>query len=315
MAEHQASVRVQAPVEQVYELFTHFNDYPKFMSHVKEVTYYDQERSHWVVDIVGRHEWDAVNENWIKGQQVGWRSTDGLQNSGRVTFSATGDNQTLLTVLIGYNPPAGVLGEIGESLGAGKAFEKALNRDLMHFARMVQEAPPGALDPQSSNYLFHSESAAARGTTTRAQDETMEGDIGGAAGGSVSAMGSQTASAPSTGSVSRSTGDVARGGDRGQTVDTSVGDLATGTSMGVGVGSGLGDVTNRVAPGVSGSGRSLRDDIDRGNPRATAPLRDDVDDDAEAEQRAGDVRSGYENTDVNVTNPDLNASSFGDPKI
>jgi uncharacterized membrane protein len=39
LADHQASVKVNAPVEQVYALFTHFNDFPKFMHFVKEVTY------------------------------------------------------------------------------------------------------------------------------------------------------------------------------------------------------------------------------------------------------------------------------------
>ena len=34
MAEHHASVTVGAPVQQVYGLFTHFNDFPKFMSFV-----------------------------------------------------------------------------------------------------------------------------------------------------------------------------------------------------------------------------------------------------------------------------------------
>jgi hypothetical protein len=38
---------------------------------------------------------------------------------------------------------------------------------------MVAHAPPGALDPTSSSYLFHADSAAARGRTTLAQDESM----------------------------------------------------------------------------------------------------------------------------------------------
>ncbi len=41
---------------------------------------------------------------------------------------------------------------------------------------MVDEAPAGALDPNSSNYLFHGESAAAKGTTTQGQNETMYND-------------------------------------------------------------------------------------------------------------------------------------------
>ena len=174
MAEHRTSVTVNAPVHQVYGLFTHFNDFPKFMSFVKEVTYYDEQRSHWVAEIAGRHEWDAVNENWVEDRQIGWRSTNGVENAGRVIFESLGANQTRVDVLIRYNPPAGVLGDVGENLVVGGRFDKALQQDLDNFARMVDQAPAGALDPTSSNYLFHSGSAAAKGTTTSRQNETMD---------------------------------------------------------------------------------------------------------------------------------------------
>src|SRR5256885_1403333 len=107
LTEHGAAVDVNAPVHQVYALFTHFNDFPKFMSYVKEVTYYDDQRSHWVVDVVGRHEWDAMNENWIENKQIGWRSTDGLENSGLVKFTDLGESQTRVNVMVSYDPPAG----------------------------------------------------------------------------------------------------------------------------------------------------------------------------------------------------------------
>src|SRR5437588_1044287 len=173
LAEHHASVTVNAPVHQVYALFSHFNDFPKFMSFVKEVTYYDDQRSHWVAEVAGTHEWDAINENWVPGRQIGWRSTAGLENVGRVTFQPVNNNQTLVDVYIAYNPPAGVLGDVGERLGAGQRFDNVLQHDLENFARMVDQAPPGALDPNSSNYLFHSGSAAGKGTTTSRQNATM----------------------------------------------------------------------------------------------------------------------------------------------
>lgn len=176
MAEHHASVTIHAPVHQVYQLFKHFNDFPKFMSFVKEVTYYDDQLSHWVVDVAGRHEWDAIDQNWLENRQIGWVSTSGLKNSGRVTFKETGPDQTLVDVYIGYDPPAGVLGDIGENLGVGSRFEAALQHDLENFAEMVRQAPPGALDPSSSSYLFNPESAAARGTTTDRQNATMADD-------------------------------------------------------------------------------------------------------------------------------------------
>ncbi len=128
MAQHNASVTVNAPLHQVYQLFSHFNDFPKFMSYIKEVTYYDNERSHWVADVVGHHEWDAINENWIPDKQIGWRSTDGLENSGVVRFTSASDTATKVEVTINYNPPAGVLGDVGEKLGVGKKFEQTMQQ-------------------------------------------------------------------------------------------------------------------------------------------------------------------------------------------
>ena len=173
---HHATVIVTAPTHQVYSLFTHFNDFPKFMSFVKEVTYQNDQNSHWVAEVLGRHEWDAVNEEWVPDQQIGWRSTNGLENFGKVTFESAGTDQTKVDVFINYNPPSGILGEVGEKLGGGSRFEKALQNDLDHFAQMVEQAPAGALDPDSSNYLFHAASAAAKGTTTDRQNQTMYND-------------------------------------------------------------------------------------------------------------------------------------------
>lgn len=174
--EHRASVVVDAPVHQVYSLFSHFNDFPKFMSFVKEVTYHDQNHSHWVADVAGQHEWDAVNEDWIPDRQIGWHSFAGLNNYGRVIFTPISASQTQVDVSINYQPPAGVLGAVGERLGAGKRFEEALQEDLNHFAKMVKQTPANALDSQSSHYLFHSDSAAAQGKTTERQNATMNAE-------------------------------------------------------------------------------------------------------------------------------------------
>lgn len=176
MSEHHVSVTVHAPIEQVYSFFTHFNDFPKFMSFVKEVTYYDEQRSHWVAQLAGTHEWDAVNESWIPNQQVGWRSTRGLANSGLVRFEALGDDRTRTDVYISYIPPAGVAGQVVNTLGVEQHFQDSLHQDMEHFARMVEEAPPGALDPMQSHYLFHKQSAVARHKATANQAASMQSD-------------------------------------------------------------------------------------------------------------------------------------------
>jgi ribosome-associated toxin RatA of RatAB toxin-antitoxin module len=177
MAEHYASAIVDAPAHQVYELFTHFNDFPKFMRFVKEVTYRDDQRSHWVVQVL-RHnfEWDAVNEDWVADQQVGWRSTRGLKNTGKVKFRALGESRTMIDVYISYSPPSGPLGALGENLGLNTYFETMLQEELNNFVHMVEEAPPGALDPMSSHYLFHDQSAVRTHSVTKQQQDAMEHD-------------------------------------------------------------------------------------------------------------------------------------------
>src|SRR5258708_28179097 len=120
LKEHHASVTVNAPVHQVYGLFIHFNDFPKFMSFVKEVTCYDEQHSHWVAEVAGRHEWDAMNQDWIMDQQIGWDSTTGLEKTSKVTFQSLRPNQTRVDIHINYNPPAG---DIGETAGVGSPFD------------------------------------------------------------------------------------------------------------------------------------------------------------------------------------------------
>lgn len=138
MARHTASIVVHAPVHDVFQMWTKFHEYPLYMSHVRSVSYIDNERTRWVVNVVGRHEWAARNDNWIPDRQVGWRSIDGLENSGLVEFSSKPNGDTEVNVIIEYTPPAGMLGRVTEVLGAGKQFERQLRHDLERFAEQLE---------------------------------------------------------------------------------------------------------------------------------------------------------------------------------
>jgi uncharacterized membrane protein len=148
MARHTASIVVHASVHDVYEMWTKFHEYPRYMSHVRSVSYIDNERTRWIVNVVGRHEWAARNVNWIPDRQIGWRSIDGLENSGMVEFSAKPNGETEVNVVIEYTPPAGMLGHVTEILGAGKAFERQLRRDLERFAEQLDKKPK-LVDPDA----------------------------------------------------------------------------------------------------------------------------------------------------------------------
>lgn len=176
MTEHNASTIVQAPIHQVYALFTHFNDFPKFMHFVKEVTNIDERRTHWVVHVLRDYEWVAIHEDWIPDQQIGWRSVSGLKNNGRVKFHELGSNRTMVDVYISYVPPSGPIGSLVDTFSMSEYFATILQQDLYNFAHMVEQAPVGALDPMLSHYLFHPTSAFARGMLTPRQKAAMEQD-------------------------------------------------------------------------------------------------------------------------------------------
>jgi uncharacterized membrane protein len=110
------------------------------MRHVKNVSYYDDQNTHWVVDIAGRHEWDATNEGWQRNTRIGWRATGGLRHFGEVLFQSLGPDATCVFVRLKYQPPGGLAGRIAEAAGAGSIVERALQQDLDRFADVIGES-------------------------------------------------------------------------------------------------------------------------------------------------------------------------------
>src|SRR2546427_9102705 len=54
------SIEVNAPLDTVYNQWTQFEDFPRFMEGVEEVTQLDDQRLHWVANVAGqRKEWHA----------------------------------------------------------------------------------------------------------------------------------------------------------------------------------------------------------------------------------------------------------------
>ena len=176
MAEHYASVSIDAPVHQVYSLFTHFRDFPTFMYFVKEVTVLDEQRTHWVVHVLRDYAWDAVNEDCIPDQQIGWRSTRGVFTRGKVKFRSIEPQRTTVDVYLHYTPPFGPLGTLVDMLGIGSHVEAVLKEDLAHFARMVEQTPSQSLEPMESHYLLHPRSAVASKTITSRYERTLRQD-------------------------------------------------------------------------------------------------------------------------------------------
>ncbi len=129
------TVEVDAPVAQVYNQWTQFEDFPSFMEGVEQVQQVDAKRLHWVVDIAGRRkEWDAEIFEQVPDQKIAWRSTSGAQNAGIVSFQPLGANRTQVTIRIEYEPE-GAMESVASALGAVSG---RIEGDLERFKKFIQ---------------------------------------------------------------------------------------------------------------------------------------------------------------------------------
>ena len=99
------AIEVNVPLREVYNQWTQFEEFPKFMEGVKEVRQLDDKRLHWRAEIAGKEkEWDAEIFEQIPDQRIAWRGMRGVMNSGMVNFIALTPTTTLVTLALHYQP-------------------------------------------------------------------------------------------------------------------------------------------------------------------------------------------------------------------
>jgi uncharacterized membrane protein len=123
------SIEVDCPVSTVYNQWTQFEEFPRFMENVKKVVQLDDKRLHWVAEIGGKtKEWDARITEQIPDKRIAWTSEGGEFTAGVVIFGLLGSNRTRVTVEIHYDPK-GLMENTADALGvvSGRV-EKNLER-------------------------------------------------------------------------------------------------------------------------------------------------------------------------------------------
>jgi uncharacterized membrane protein len=128
----QKSLYIDAPVDQVYAFWSNYENFPLFMSHVREVEDLGTGRSRWSVSGPGGVPivWTAVLTQQAPDQVIAWRSESGsmLENAGVIRFLSTGAG-TRVNLRFCYYPPAGGAAEaVAELLGSDPRAK--LNEDL-----------------------------------------------------------------------------------------------------------------------------------------------------------------------------------------
>jgi uncharacterized membrane protein len=135
------TVNVAAAVERVFDLWSRYENFPLFMSQVREVRDLGDGRSHWVVEgPAGKTiEWDAVVTSMVPNERIAWKTVEGepVASAGVVRFEPTDDGGTRVTVRMSYNPPAGALGHAFAAL-LGADPKRRLDCDLMRMKSFIE---------------------------------------------------------------------------------------------------------------------------------------------------------------------------------
>jgi len=135
-------VRIEAPPQQVYELWRDPANFPDFMPDVKAV---EQRGDSWHWEVSGPGvssvEWDSQIVEDVPGVRLAWKSVGGdVESAGAVRFDDR-DGATDLEYTMEYSPPGGKAGEIVAKLFDDP--EDKVQRALDAFKRLVEkEARP-----------------------------------------------------------------------------------------------------------------------------------------------------------------------------
>jgi uncharacterized membrane protein len=99
------SIEVECPRRTVYNQWTQFEEFPRFMKGVKKVTQLDDQRLHWEAEIAGKNkEWDSRITDQVPDQLIAWQSDSGEYNAGAIHFSAVSPNRTRVNFQLMYDP-------------------------------------------------------------------------------------------------------------------------------------------------------------------------------------------------------------------
>jgi len=136
MASIEKSIEVEAPLSAVYNQWTQFEEFPRFMEGVKSVTQMGDDKVRWVATIAGKEkEWDAKITEQIPDQCVAWTSEEGAVNAGVVTFQRISNDMTKVMLQLDYDPE-GVVEGTGDMLGfVGRRVEG----DLKRFKEFIED--------------------------------------------------------------------------------------------------------------------------------------------------------------------------------
>lgn len=134
------AVTINRPARELYAYWRDFGNLATFMLNVETIEVRDRNRSHWTVSGPnGNYQWDAIVTEDVDGERIGWRAANSdVPNSGWVSFhEAAPGRGTVVTAMIAYSPPAGILGKLVAKVTQREPAIQA-RRDLRRFKQLME---------------------------------------------------------------------------------------------------------------------------------------------------------------------------------
>ncbi|MDR3406753.1 MAG: SRPBCC family protein [Chthoniobacter sp.] len=103
-----ASVEVNLPVADIFRRWGGIENFPHFMTAVREIRWLEGDRFYWRVERAGR-EYESVIEVTLRipERRIAWRTISGTESAGVVSFEATSDKTARVSFEMRYATDAG----------------------------------------------------------------------------------------------------------------------------------------------------------------------------------------------------------------
>jgi hypothetical protein len=126
---------VALPIDQVYEEFTKFDQFPRFMHRVLNVEQKGRDKIGWSEKIwFSSRQWEGRVTERRKNDRIVWKTNSGMEHKGIVSFHKLADNLTRVMVDMEFEPNGMV-----EKMASGLRFVKrAVQADLARFKTYVE---------------------------------------------------------------------------------------------------------------------------------------------------------------------------------
>jgi uncharacterized membrane protein len=142
VVELEKSIRIGAPLEQVFEFLANYANFPQFMRNVRSVEVREDGSSHWVVagPVGTTVQWDSETTDMDLNELIAWRSLPGsmVEHAGSIRVHPEGDG-TRVHIQMRYSPPAGALGHAVAKLFAADP-KTELDEDMLRLKSALETA-------------------------------------------------------------------------------------------------------------------------------------------------------------------------------